>query len=64
MKINIHRSQNDRVIAGVIGGIAERFDWNANLARLIFVILAITPMVPGIIAYLVLWLIMKDPIED
>jgi len=64
MKINIHRSQNDRVIAGVIGGIAERFDWNANLARLIFVILAITPMFPGIIAYLVLWLIMKDPIED
>jgi len=64
MKINIHRSRQDRVIAGVIGGIAEHFDWNANLARLIFVILAITPMFPGIIAYLVLWLIMKDPIED
>ncbi|MFC6295570.1 PspC domain-containing protein [Lactiplantibacillus daoliensis] len=64
MKINIHRSRQDRVIAGVIGGIAEHFDWNANLARLIFVILAITPMFPGIIAYLVLWLIMKDPIEN
>jgi len=64
MKINIHRSRDNRVIAGVISGIAERFDWNANLARLIFVILAITPMFPGIIAYLVLWLIMKDPIED
>ena len=64
MKINIHRSGQDRVIAGGIGGIAEPFDWNANLARLIFVLLAITPMFPGIIAYLVLWLIMKDPIED
>jgi len=64
MKINIHRSGHDRVIAGVIGGIAEHFDWNANLARLIFVLLAVTPMFPGIIAYLVLWLIMKDPIED
>jgi len=64
MKINIHRSRQDRVIAGVIGGIAEHFDWNANLARLIFVILAMTPVFPGIIAYLVLWLIMKDPIEN
>ncbi|BDZ29637.1 PspC domain-containing protein [Lactiplantibacillus sp. WILCCON 0030] len=64
MKINIHRSRHDRVIAGVIGGIAEHFDWNTNLARLIFVILAITPMFPGIIAYLILWLIMKDPIEN
>ncbi|MFC6200807.1 PspC domain-containing protein [Lactiplantibacillus nangangensis] len=64
MKINIHRSRNDRVIAGVIGGIAEHFDWNTNLTRIIFVILAVTPMFPGIIAYLVLWLLMKDPIED
>jgi len=64
MKINIHRSRNDRVIAGVLGGIAEHFDWNTNLTRIIFVILAVTPMFPGIIAYLVLWLLMKDPIED
>jgi len=64
MKINIHRSRNDRVIAGVLGGIAEHFDWNTNLTRIIFVLLAVTPMFPGIIAYLVLWLLMKDPIED
>ncbi|MDV0431692.1 PspC domain-containing protein [Lactiplantibacillus sp. DA1] len=64
MKIDIHRSATDRVIAGVIGGIAEHFDWNANITRLLFVVLAITPMFPGIIAYLVLWLLMKDPIKD
>ncbi|ALO03469.1 PspC domain-containing protein [Lactiplantibacillus paraplantarum] len=64
MKINIHRSANNRVIAGVIGGIAEHFNWNTNVTRLLFVILAITPMFPGIIAYLVLWLLMKDPTED
>ena len=28
MKIDIHRSATDRVIAGVIGGIAEHFNWN------------------------------------
>ncbi|AVK64163.1 PspC domain-containing protein [Lactobacillus sp. CBA3606] len=63
MKINIHRSNQNRVIAGVIGGIATRYDWNANLARLIFIVLAITPMFPGLIAYLILWLLMKDPID-
>ncbi|VDG21015.1 PspC domain-containing protein [Lactiplantibacillus mudanjiangensis] len=63
MKINIHRSNNDRVIAGVIGGIAEHYDWNANLTRLIYVLLSLTPL-PGLIIYLILWLLMKDPIEN
>ncbi|NLR33149.1 PspC domain-containing protein [Levilactobacillus tujiorum] len=58
---NVHRSLNNRVFAGVIGGIADHFDWNANIARLIFVLLAITPMFPGLIAYLILWMIMGDP---
>lgn len=64
MKINVHRSANDRVIAGVIGGLAEHFDWNANVARLLYIVLAILPVFPGIIGYLVLWLLMKDPITD
>ncbi|HJE86237.1 PspC domain-containing protein [Levilactobacillus brevis] len=58
---SIHRSRYDRVFAGVIGGIADHFDWNANIARVIFVLLAITPMFPGLIAYLILWMIMGDP---
>ncbi|CAJ1224742.1 PspC domain-containing protein [Lactiplantibacillus xiangfangensis] len=63
MKINIHRSAHDRVFAGVVGGLAEHFNWNANVARLLFVVLSITPVFPGIIVYLILWLLMKDPIE-
>ncbi len=64
MKINIHRSATNRVLVGVIGGIAEHFNWNANITRLVFVLLAISPMFPGIIAYLILWLLMKDPVES
>lgn len=60
MKIDIHRSNNG-VIAGVIGGLSEHFGWNANLVRILFVLLAITPLFPGIIVYLVLWILMKDP---
>ncbi|CAJ1227505.1 PspC domain-containing protein [Levilactobacillus zymae] len=58
---NIHRSLNNRVIAGVIGGLAEHWGWNPTLARIIFVLLAITPAFPGLIAYLILWMIMGDP---
>lgn len=61
MKINIHRSATDRVFGGVLGGIAEHFDWNANVTRVLYVILTVTPMFPGLIVYLILWLLMKDP---
>ncbi|WP_318767393.1 PspC domain-containing protein [Lactiplantibacillus carotarum] len=64
MKIDIHRSTDNRVIAGGLGGIADHFNWNANVTRLLFVVLAITPMFPGLVAYLILWLLMKDPVED
>ncbi|GEO65881.1 PspC domain-containing protein [Levilactobacillus spicheri] len=56
----IHRSANDRVLAGVVGGLAHYFDWNVTLARIIFILLAITPL-PGILAYLILWMVMGDP---
>jgi len=35
------RSRNDRMIAGVCGGIAQRFGWNSTLLRVIFVIVSL-----------------------
>ena len=35
------RSLNDRMIAGVMGGIAHRYGWSATLLRVIFVIVSI-----------------------
>lgn len=43
MKINIYRSATNKVFAGVIGGLAEHYQWNPTLARVIFVVLAFTP---------------------
>ncbi|KJY62328.1 Stress-responsive transcription regulator [Bombilactobacillus mellifer] len=59
MKIPIERSHTDRYLAGVVGGLAAHFDWNSNLLRVIFIVLALTPGFPGILVYLVLWLLMK-----
>ncbi|MDV4339177.1 PspC domain-containing protein [Acinetobacter baumannii] len=60
----LYRSNRQSMIAGVMGGIAERFGWNANLLRIIFVLVSImSAAFPGILVYLVLWLVIpkKQP---
>lgn len=56
--VGLYRSNRRNMIAGVMGGIAERFGWNVTLLRVIFVILScMSAAFPGILVYLVLWLI-------
>ena len=53
------RSTDDRLIAGVCAGIASFFGWRANRVRLVYVAVSIlSAAFPGIIVYLVLWLLM------
>ena len=55
------RSLDDRMLAGVMGGIARRFGWNATLLRVIFVVVSIASAAfPGILVYLILWLLMPN----
>ncbi len=51
------RSQNDRIIAGVCGGMAEHFATSALLFRIIFLV-SIAFGGLGILIYLICWLIM------
>ena len=54
----LYRSNNSKIIAGVMGGIAENFGWNANLLRLIFTLVSILSAgFPGILIYLILWFV-------
>jgi phage shock protein C len=53
----LHRSETNRVIAGVAGGLSEYFSIDAALIRLFLVILTIFGG-SGIPIYLVLWFIM------
>ena len=53
------RSRSDRMIGGVMGGIARRFGWSPTVLRLVFVLVSIASAAfPGIIVYLILWLLM------
>ncbi len=54
------RSLTDRWVAGVCGGIAQRFGIDATLVRLGFVALSLTGFFPGILAYIVAWIIMPE----
>ena len=55
------RSRSDRMVAGVMGGIARRFGWNSTLLRFVFVIVSFASAAfPGIIVYLILWLLMPQ----
>ena len=55
------RSPNDRMIAGVMGGIAQRLGWSSTWLRVIFVIVSIASAgFPGSLMYLILWLLMPE----
>ncbi|MBA0448648.1 PspC domain-containing protein [Stenotrophomonas maltophilia] len=57
----LSRSLNDRMIAGVMGGIAHRFGWNVTLVRIVFVLVSIgSAAFPGILVYLILWLLIPN----
>ena len=53
------RSRTDKWIAGVCGGIAEYFGWNANVVRLLFVLSCLLPG-PQFLIYLALWVIVPN----
>ncbi|MFC5577751.1 PspC domain-containing protein [Lysobacter niabensis] len=58
---SLSRSRHDRMLAGVMGGIARRFGWNSTLVRVLFVVLSIlSAAFPGILVYLILWLLIPE----
>jgi len=60
----LYRSRKDTKIAGVCGGIAEYFNVDSNIIRLLAV-LTIFFGGGGIIAYIIAWIIIPlEPVED
>ena len=54
MKKRLYKSNTNKVISGVIGGVGEYFDLDPTLLRLAYLLIAVaTAIVPAIIAYIV-----------
>ena len=60
MNKRLYRSKNEKMIAGVCGGLANYFSLDPTIVRLIFILLLFAPP-SGILIYLILWLI--TPLE-
>jgi phage shock protein PspC (stress-responsive transcriptional regulator) len=53
------RRSNNRIIAGVLAGLAGYFGWKTDIVRVVYVLLTIfSAGFPGVVAYLVLWILM------
>ena len=55
----LYRSKTNRQLAGVCGGLAEYFNVDATLIRVLFLILAVFGGT-GLVIYVVMWLIVPD----
>ncbi|MEM7049623.1 MAG: PspC domain-containing protein [Acidobacteriota bacterium] len=54
----LYRSTDDKVLAGVCGGIARWLGWNPTFVRIAYVLLSVcSATFPGILVYLILWLV-------
>ena len=55
------RSRKHSIIAGVCGGIADWLGWSPTIVRVLYVVVSVLSVAfPGIIVYIVLWVLMPQ----
>jgi phage shock protein C len=55
----LYRSRSNRQLAGVCGGLAQYFNIDPTLVRVLFVVFAVLGG-PGLVVYLVLWIVVPE----
>jgi phage shock protein PspC (stress-responsive transcriptional regulator) len=67
VQARLTRSETDKRIAGVCGGIAEYFDIESTVVRIVFVLISLMSGV-GFLVYVVLWIVLPKgspvPVES
>ena len=57
----LRRSRQNRVIAGVCGGLAEWLGWSATRVRAAYVVLSLLSVAfPGTLVYIILWIALPE----
>ena len=61
MAKKLYRSSKQRMIAGICGGLAEYFDVDVNIMRLLFVAISLLSVLfPMVIFYIIAWIIVPE----
>ncbi len=61
MKKKLYRSSEQRMIAGICGGLGEYFDIDVNMMRLLFVAISLLSVLfPMVIFYIIAWIIVPE----
>lgn len=59
----LYRNMKDKVFGGVFGGLAVYLGWNANIMRILFLVLVLsTKVIPFTIVYLIAWMVIPAAI--
>jgi phage shock protein PspC (stress-responsive transcriptional regulator) len=59
MAKKLYRSRKNRLIAGICGGLAEYFDFDPIIVRMITLILVLS-FGAGLIAYIIAWIVVPE----
>ncbi len=65
MAQRLYRSRRNKVIAGVCGGLADYFNLDPVIVRVIFALLLVPGGLPGFIPYVIMWAVVpQEPATD
>ena len=53
----LYRSETDKKIAGVCGGLAEYLKIDATVVRIVAVVLLLPGWLPGFLPYVIMWIV-------
>ncbi|NVJ66984.1 MAG: PspC domain-containing protein [Gammaproteobacteria bacterium] len=56
----LKRSKTNKMLAGVCGGLAKRFDMDPTLMRIIYIVASVLTATVGFWLYLILWLVIPE----
>jgi phage shock protein PspC (stress-responsive transcriptional regulator) len=61
LKAPLRRSRTDRIVAGVVAGLARYFGIDPTLARVLYVVGSlVSAAFPGLLVYVLLWVIIPE----